>query len=97
MVQKVLKYINRSVMATATALVITTSTATAGAVYNGLGGLTQTPDGSSLFVAASNRVIYRVDTETLKVTGRYWVNAQPQQIWVTSDGKTYCFIAATTH
>ena len=68
--------------------VLLTVPARAYSVMSGLSTIAISPDGKTLFVGGSNRVIYRVDAASLKVTGRTWVGNQIRKLQFTADGKT---------
>lgn len=56
------------------------------AASSGITTIALTPDGGSLFAGASNRVIYVMDAESLKVKERHWVKFKPTNMEFTADG-----------
>lgn len=65
-----------------------TNPASAYIVNSGLSAIAVSPDGKTIYVGGSNRVIYQVDAASMKVTGRTWVGNQIRKLEFTADGKT---------
>jgi len=51
-------------------------------------GLTISPDGNTLLVAADNRVLYRMDTADMSVTERRYISEQIKWVSYSADGDT---------
>lgn len=74
----------RAVVMTAMAVVCSMATISQAA---GFEGLALTPDGKTLLVGGSNRVIYTLNAETLEVTGRHGIGHTIDGIHCSTDGK----------
>ncbi|MEE9313661.1 MAG: hypothetical protein V3V02_03345 [Rhizobiaceae bacterium] len=77
----------RAVVALVTTVAIQ-STAIAGIPKNGLGAIAVSNDGSTIYAAGDNRVLYVLDAKDLSVKKRVWIELNPFELILTKDGKT---------
>ena len=75
-------------LAVASLAFATPLTAQAGIPKGGLGAITVSHDGKTIFAAGDNRVLYVINSEDLSIKQRVWIELNPYELILSKDGKT---------
>ena len=60
----------------------------AGIPKGGLGAITVSHDGNTVYAAGDNRVLYVLDAKDLSIKKRVWIELNPYELILSKDGKT---------